>query len=118
MAEKTFAIRVAFGDGHPIDDRIKAKSGLHAQDVARFKYPTARNIYITTAKPRHVPVEPAIVQPELFEEVEPEVDVDQLRQEYIQKCLTMRRDGLSHQAIACSLGVAKSTIGRWLKQYG
>ncbi len=117
MLEKTFVLRISFGDGHPIDATISAKTGIEAQDLARAKYPTARNIHFigrTTSYKRSVSVLTEQYALPIDEEDSPEVTLE----EKVKTCVLMRKAGHSHQTIAGYLGVGKSTIGRWLKQHG
>ena len=117
MAEKMFTLRISFGDGHPLDAVIQAKNGLDAQDQARAKYPTARNIHLIGKLPSYRrPVSDPAVQYVLPVD-EPE-DPGLARDEKVKTCVLMRKSGHSHQAIAGYLGVGKSTVGRWLKQHG
>ena len=116
MSEKMYALRISFGDGHPIDAVIAAKNGLDAQDRARVKYPSARNIYLLSKLPSHrkfLSVPTAQYALPLEEE-----DQQLTQEDKVKTCVLMRESGHSHQAIAGYLGVGKSTIGRWLKQHG
>lgn len=117
MSEKTYALRISFGDGHPLDTVITAKNVLDAQDQARAQYPAARNIYLLNRLSSHrkalsVPV----VQYALPLDEEEHQELTQ--EDKVKTCVLMRESGHSHQAIAGYLGVGKSTIGRWLKQHG
>jgi hypothetical protein len=119
MPDKIYSVRVSKGDGRPVDLKIRAKSGVQAQDEARRQQPGARLVYILGAQPApHVlfsTESPGL----LVADTEPPVlEGDAQRQEQILTCLTMRRSGQSHASIAGLLNVSKSTVGRWLKQYG
>lgn len=121
--EKRYKVRISFGDGNPIEDSIIARSGVFAQDIAMQRHPGARNVHLIgidnryeTVKPIPVKRQAVISAPEkplLFTDTT-EVSKDS----QIQCCVQMRKQGKSHQAIAGYLGVSKSTVGRWLKQYG
>ena len=119
MPDKIYSVRVSKGDGQPVDLTIRAKSGIQAQDEARRQNPGARLVYILGAQPApHIffteePPVPVTIETEL-----PACEGDVQRQEQIKTCLTMRRSGQSHSSIAELLKVSKSTVGRWLKQYG
>lgn len=119
MPEKIYSVRIATGDGKPKDMEIRARSGIAAQDEARRRQPSARSVYILGSRPApHVffTTEPPA---QLLSNVElPPCEGEPQRQEQIQTCLTMRRSGKSHASIANLLDVSKSTVGRWLKQYG
>lgn len=117
MSEKLFTLRISFGDGHPIDAIFAAKSGLDAQDKARDKYPTARNIHLMG----HAPGYRSAVSSATEQYVLPLDDSDDPKvalEEKVRTCVLMRKSGHSHQSIAGYLGVGKSTVGRWLKQHG
>ena len=119
MPDKIYSVRIAKGDGKPIDMNIRAKSGIQAQDEARRLQPSARLVYILGAQPApHIffteePPDPVSIDTEM-----PVCEGDIQRQEQIRTCLAMRRSGQSHASIAGLLNVSKSTVGRWLKQYG
>lgn len=119
MPDKIYSVRVAKGDGKPVDMTIRAKSGIQAQDEARRQQPGARLVYILGSQPApHLffseePPAPVSIDTEL-----PECEGAVQRQEQIKTCLTMRRSGQSHASIAGLLNVSKSTVGRWLKEYG
>lgn len=117
MTEKLFTLRISFGDGHPIDAVVPAKNGLDAQDLARSKYPTARNIHLLG---KHQGGRNSVVTA-TEQYVLPLDDTDDPKaahEEKVRTCVVMRKSGHSHQAIAGYLGVGKSTVGRWLKQHG
>lgn len=119
MPDKIYSVRVSKGDGRPVDLTIRAKSGVQAQDEARRQQPGARLVYILGAQPAphfFFGAEPSAA---LVPDTEPTIsEGDVQRQEQILTCLTMRRSGQSHASIAGLLNVSKSTVGRWLKQYG
>lgn len=117
MTEKLFTLRISFGDGNPIDAVLPAKSGLEAQDQARSKYPTARNIHLlgqSSACGKAVSVATEQYVLSLDENDDPHVAIA----EKVKTCVVMRKSGHSHRSIAGYLGVGKSTVGRWLKQHG
>jgi hypothetical protein len=117
MSEKMYTLRISFGDGYPLDAVIAAKNGLEAQDQARAKYPSARNIYLLSRLPSYR--KSASVPAAQYALPSDEEEDQQLTQEdKVKTCVLMRESGHSHQAIAGYLGVGKSTIGRWLKQHG
>ena len=111
---KVYRLRVSFGDGCPIDDLVTAANGVQAQDLALRRNPGARNIHLIgiEGETRNQAVAPAVSLKEYnyFQETDRETQVE--------CCLRMRSEGKSHSAIAGFLGVSKSTIGRWIKQYG
>ena len=119
VPEKIYRLRIACGDGNPIETDITAKTGIEAQDKARSMHPGARLVHVLGSslheKIKHDNIYQQVFDFEPEEEVEtPLID----RDEQIKTCLTMRSSGHSHAAIAGFLNVGKSTVGRWLKQYG
>lgn len=46
MKDRNYRVKISFGDGCPIEDIIKAKSGYDARNHALVKHPRARNVYI------------------------------------------------------------------------
>ena len=118
MPDKIYSIRVSKGDGKPVDMTIRAKSGIQAQDEARRQNPGARLVYILGAQPAPHVFFSEEVDAQLQEEEIPSCEGDVQRLEQVKTCLTMRQAGQTHAAIAGLLNVSKSTVGRWLKQYG
>jgi DNA invertase Pin-like site-specific DNA recombinase len=117
MSEKMYTLRISFGDGHPLDAVIAAKNVLDAQDQARAKYPSARNIYLLSRLPSHrKPLSTSMVQYAL--PLDEEEDQQLAQEDKVKTCVLMRESGHSHQTIAGYLGVGKSTVGRWLKKHG
>lgn len=117
QVRKSYKIRAAMGDGRPVDDTIIAKNGTEAHDLARFKHPGARTIYVlglAEKQPDPIVEVPAGLAPEhpFFSEEETE------QERKIRWCVELRNQGKSHRAIAGVLGVGSTTVGRWLKQYG
>lgn len=117
MTEKLFTLRISFGDGHPIDAVVPAKNGLDAQDQARSKYPTARNIHLLGKGQRNRSIVATATEQYVLP-LEDTEDPKVLHEEKVRTCVVMRKSGHSHQSIAGYLGVGKSTVGRWLKQHG
>jgi len=117
MPEKLFTLRISFGDGHPIDAVVAAKTGLEAQDQARDKYPTARNIHVLGSL-RSYRKTTSTMPGQYVLPLDEEKDPKALLAEKVKTCVLMRKSGHSHQSIAGFLGVGKSTVGRWLKQHG
>ena len=124
--EKKYKVRISFGDGNPIEDTFIAKSGVLAQDMAMRAHPGARNVHLIGIDNRYegqkpVPV-PAPRMPMQHKEETSNflfTDSGELpKDRQIECCVQLRRQGKSHNAIAGYLGVSKTTVGRWLKQYG
>jgi len=122
MFEKNFDVRVSLGDGKPVDIVILAKNGQSAQDKARDLYPGARAIHVLRINTT-VPVpKPKIKKPpkprtkHVF--FEPPDDPNLDRSDQIIECIDLRQEGKTHSSIAKQLGVGKTTVGRWIKQYG
>lgn len=44
--EKTYRVRIAFGDGKPIETELTAKSGSSACEKAGKEYPCAKSIHL------------------------------------------------------------------------
>ena len=122
MFEKNFDVRISLGDGKPFDIVILAKNGQSAQDKARDLHPGARTIHVlginTTVpvpKPK-IKKSPKSKAKHVF--FEPPDDPRLDRSDQIIECVDLRREGKTHGSIAKKLGVGKTTVGRWLKQYG
>ena len=123
MMMRDFTLRLSFGDGQPIAEIIKAKNGVIARDIAMSKYPAARNVYIvSTTQTEDHPLFGQIVEEPMLKSTA--LDFAPLhmpsrdRNHRVAECLALRKEGKSHLTIAGTLGVAKTTVGRWIKQYG
>lgn len=119
--EKTYRVRIANGDGRPVDDLICAKNGLEAHDLAKKKHPASRTIYIMgVEEPKAIDEETSFGKPTRSHRpggIIKYVDL-QIKRDQIDTCLKLRANGSTHEAIAGCLGVGKTTVSRWLKQYG
>lgn len=135
---KIYKVRISFGNGAPVESTIEAKTGQQAQDLALRKNPGARSVYVLGVDsvkeepPPPIPIQrpdlvvaPAEDKPHpLFTDTTTgqvkrllkQAELHKLRQ--VESVLTMRKQGLSYQKIARELGVGKTTVGTWLKQYG
>jgi hypothetical protein len=126
---KTYKIIVSFGDGRPVQSTVEAKNGQLAQDLAFAAHPGARSIRIVGIE--SVREEPKVrrqfvTAPEekphpLFtdltiREVGNYIDAD--REQKVDECIRLRREGKSYKDIANILNVGKTTVGSWVKQYG
>lgn len=117
--KKRYQVRISFGDGNPIEDTVDARSGSQAQDIAMWRHPGARNVHLIGIDNRFEKQKPAVTRrkeqktPLLFTDAE-----EWAKETQIECCVKLRLAGKSHLAIANELGVSKTTIGRWLKQYG
>lgn len=118
MYRKTYKVRVAMGDGNPIDDIVTAKNGTEAHDLVRMKHPAARAIYILGLAEKQLEFEHPFFPPE--EQKVPAIPIEEEsdRDRQIRWCLEMRSHGKSHRMIADTLGIGPTTVRRWLKQYG
>ena len=127
---KTYKIVVSFGDGRPVQTTVEAKNGPLAQDLAYAKHPGARSILILGIESVREEPRPKVQLQRSIPEEEPphplftdttvaEVNrfIDLNKQNKVKECLKLRRQGLSHKSIAEILGVGKTTVGSWLKQY-
>lgn len=129
--EKHYKFLISFGDGKPVEDVVAAKNGVAAQELTSRRYPNARNIHLLGSvsasamealepkvKEEPLPVwsAPAAVKPHpLFtDDAAPAPKENVL----IDRCISMRKTGLTHKAIAGQLGISPTTVGRWIKQYG
>lgn len=120
---RDFTLRLSFGDGQPIETIIKAKNGMMARDVIMSKYPAARNVYIVSAtQTEDHPLFGQVIKKPVFEPTVLDFVFPRMpprdRSHRVAECLALRKEGKSHLAIAGTLGVAKTTVGRWIKQYG
>jgi DNA-binding NarL/FixJ family response regulator len=113
--EKSYKVRISFGDGNPLEDTVVAKSGMLAQDVALRLHPGARNVHVIGVDNRYDREKPVPVEPAL--RYGSNLDLS-TKESMIQCCIQMRNEGKSQRAIAGHLGLAKSTVARWIKQYG
>lgn len=119
MIKNNYRVCVAFGDGKPLSTEVSAKSGIEAIDKAKSLHPGARTVHILGLSD----TPPSDVEHPLFDDpvsvstakADP---ASYVKQRQIEMCLKLRAEGKSHKAIAGSLGVGKTTVGSWLKQYG
>jgi hypothetical protein len=115
---KTYKVRVAFGDGKPVEATITAKNGLEACDLARVEHPGARNVHLLGLATNQL----EDVHP-FFSSSSSTTTVIHTREEEecerkLRWCLELRTQGKTHLQIAQLLGIGKTTVGRWIKQYG
>jgi DNA-binding NarL/FixJ family response regulator len=116
--EKIYKVRISFGDGNPIEDSVVAKSGMLAQDLAMQLHPGARNVHLIGVENRYERFKPLPVQPILCSvAADDHIDLSS-RDSLVRHCIQMHNEGKSQRAIAGQLNLAKSTVGRWIKQYG
>jgi hypothetical protein len=135
---KVYSVRISFGNGAPVEATVEAKNGQQAQDLAMKKNPGARSVYVLGVEsvkeepPPPIPVQrPDLVVEPPEEKIHPlftDVTTGQVKRllsqaelhkhRQVESVLKMRRQGLSHQKIAREVGVGKTTVGTWIKQYG
>jgi transcriptional regulator with PAS, ATPase and Fis domain len=135
---KVYKVRISFGNGAPTESTVEAKNGQQAQDVALKQNPGARSVYVLGVDsvkeepPPPIPIQrPDLVVKQKEEKTHPlftDTTVGQVKRlmaqaelhkhRQVEKALKMRSQGLSHQKIAKELGIGKTTVGTWLKQYG
>lgn len=116
--EKVYKVRISFGDGNPIEDSVVAKSGMLAQDLAMRLHPGARNVHLIGVENRYEYPKPIPVQPALrYGSAEDHIDLSS-KDSLVKHCIRMHNEGKSQRSIAGQLNLAKSTVGRWIKQYG
>ncbi len=128
--KKSYRVCVACGDGRPVHTEVEAKNGAEAIDIAQSLHPSARNIHILGLSDK----QPSVNHP-LFDEREqapiaptaanvpmelllPASLLFENRDDQIECCLRLRSEGLTHRAIATTLGIGSTTVSRWIKQYG
>lgn len=123
MFEKHFKVKVSMGDGKPIEDVIPAKTGVMAMDLARERHPGARGVYllgiseVRWIEPKYKPAPKAKVYTPMDDILcgrEETLSED----DRIRTCLTMRKAGHSQETISGLIGVSRTTVRRWLLQYG
>jgi len=123
MFEKHFKVKVSMGDGKPIEDVIPAKTGVMAMDLARERHPGARGVYllgiseVRWIEPKYKPKAKAKVYTPMDDILcggEETLSED----DRIRTCLTMRKAGHSQETISGLIGVSRTTVRRWLLQYG
>jgi hypothetical protein len=119
IVKKNYRLCISKGDGKPLTTEVAAKNGLEAVDRAKELYPGARTVHVLGISD----TPPAVEHP--FFGSLPVVTVDDeknsaayVKARQIEMCVKMRAEGKTHKAIAGYLGVGKTTVGNWLKQYG
>jgi len=113
--KKTYKVCISFGDGKPVNAEITAKTGYEAINLAYSLHPGSRNVHIL--KTAEAPIEE--IHPFFAPPVVKKLPLsDGIRDQQVDLCIRMRTEGKTHDAIAGLLGVGKTTVGRWLKQYG
>lgn len=115
ITKKNYRVCIAFGDGSPKTTEVVAKNGIEAIDTAKALHPGARTVHVLGISDAPAPVEHP------FFADEPDIEEDPstyLKQRQIDICVQMRKEGKTHRQIAGYLGVGKTTVGAWLKQYG
>jgi len=130
MTKKNYRVCIARGDGRPFHTEVTAKNGIEAIDVAHSLHPTARTVHILGLSDKQPKVEHALFderqQPPLAPtNVKGPADFllssslhFENRDDQIECCLRLRSEGLTHRAIASTLGIGSTTVSRWIKQYG
>ena len=130
IIKKSYRVCVARGDGRPFHTEVEAKNGIEAIDIAQTLHPGARNIHILGLSDN----QPEVKHP-LFDEWEqapiaptsadvpaelllPSSLLFENRDDQIECCLRLRSEGLTHRAIASTLGIGSTTVSRWIKEYG
>ena len=119
MPKNNYRVCVAFGDGKPLSTEISAKNGIEAIDKAKSLHPGARTVHVLglSDNPASDVEHPLFDAPTPVPVGAPE-SASYVKQRQIEICLKLRAEGKSHKAIAGLLGVGKTTVGSWLKQYG
>lgn len=135
---KVYRVRISFGNGTPTESTVEARNGQQAQDVALKQNPGARSVYVLgidsvkEEPPPPIPIQrPDLIAKQHEEKVHPfftDTTIGQVKRmlaqselhkhRQVEKALKLRLQGMTHQKIAKELGVGKTTIGTWLKQYG
>lgn len=119
MIKRNYKVCVSFGDGKPVSTVVAARGGIEAIDKAKSLHPGCRNVYMLgLSEDQELAVShPFFDDPFAFKE-QKEDPASYIKDRQVQLCLKMRAEGKTHQAIAGHLGVGKTTVGSWLKQYG
>lgn len=128
--KKNYRICVARGDGRPLHTEVTAKNGIEAIDLAQSLHPGARNIHILGLSDKQPEVKHPLFDEKVQAPIAPtasDVPMELLlpssllfenREDQIECCLRLRSEGLTHRAIASTLGIGSTTVSRWIKQYG
>jgi DNA-binding NarL/FixJ family response regulator len=113
--KRNYQVCVSFGDGKPKTTEVVATSGVEAIDTAKSLHPGSRTVHllgITDAPAK-------VAHPFFDEDPDPmENPSDYIRRRRIDACIRMRKEGKTHRDIADSLGIGKTTVSTWIKQYG
>jgi len=116
---KTYKVRVAFGDANPVDTEITAKSGLEACDLAKVTYPGARNVHLLGLAANQLENDhPFFSSASTTTVIHTDKEWGEERERNLRWCLELRSQGKSHLQISKLLGIGKTTVGRWIKEYG
>lgn len=126
--EKTYSILVQFGDGKPVQSKIRAKSGVDAQDKALAQNPGARCIRITGVLHIHPSKAPRVLKAKTIPKVKEhplftDITQDKVNQyikyssqeNKLQICHHLRKEGLTYKAIARQLGMGETTVRSWIR---
>lgn len=119
MINRNYKVCVSFGDGKPVSTVVTARNGIEAIDKAKSLHPGSRNVHILglSDEQQSAVSHPFFDAPPVYQE-QKEDPASYIKERQVQICLKMRAEGKTHKAIAGYLGVGKTTVGSWLKQYG
>ena len=113
---KTYKVRIAFGDARPVEDAITAKNGFDACNLAKNKHPGARVVHILGL------AEDQLENDHPFFSASTDAVIGHREEDEAERklrwCLELRSQGNTHNQIAGILNIGKTTVGRWIKQYG
>lgn len=116
---KTYKVRIAFGDAKPVDTEVTAKSGLEACDLAKVQHPGARNVHLLGLSANQLEdVHPFFVFKPTKAVINTDTEWAEEQERKLRWCLKLRTQGKTHLEISKLLGIGKTTVGRWIKQYG
>jgi hypothetical protein len=130
ITKKNYKVCISFGDGLPKTTEVAAKNGIEAIDTAKSLHPGARNIHILGLSDKQPEVKHPLFDGKVQAPIAPtapDVPMELLlpsslifenREDQIECCLRLRSEGLTHRAIASTLGIGSTTVSRWIKQYG
>ena len=118
IMKKNYRVCVSFGDGKPMTTEVVAKNGIEAIDTAKSLHPGARTVHVLGISDNPPPVEHPFFDDAPVAVVPDEDPSTYVKQRQIDICVQMRKEGKTHRAIAGYLGVGKTTVSNWLKQYG
>lgn len=121
-----YRVTVSFGDGNPTTTTIKAKSGADAQDIAFKQHPAARVVHVLGfVSNQQTQSNPCLVVDKVYgcdfmrlpskkQKLIPVfLDNNEINPILIE-AVKLKKDGLSQQQIANTLGISRGVVRRLL----